>query len=208
MLKRFLPKETVFFDYFEQQIALTILGTKEFLELVTKADNIRERVERIKEIEHQSDTVTHLCYSALRSTFITPFDRTEINALIKKLDDIMDAVDSAAERILLYEVTVFLPEMRELALILVNASIELEHALKILRKSKKRQGVLDKCAIIHQLENEGDEMLRTAIGRLFKEEKDPIQLIKYKEILEDLESATDYAEEVANIIEGVILEED
>jgi len=82
MLKRFLPKETVFFDYFEQQIALTIIGTKEFLELVTKADNIRERVERIKEIEHQSDTVTHLCYSALRKTFIAPFDRTEINALI------------------------------------------------------------------------------------------------------------------------------
>lgn len=208
MLKRFLPKETVFFDYFEQQIALTIVGTKEFLELVTKADKIRERVERIKEIEHQSDTVTHLCYSALRKTFITPFDRTEINALIKKLDDIMDAVDSAAERILLYEVTEFLPEMRELALIVVNASIELEQALKILRKSKKRQGVLDKCRIIHQLENDGDEMLRTAIGRLFKEEKNPIQLIKYKEILEDLESATDYAEEVANLIEGVILEED
>ena len=208
MLKRFLPKESGFFDYFEQHIALVIEGTKEFLELVTKADDICERVERIKVIEHQCDSVTHQCYSALRKTFITPFDRTEINATIKRLDDIMDAVDSAAERILIYEVKEFLPETREIALLLVKASIELEQALKMLRLPKKREAVLNKCVIIHKFENDGDEMLRTGIARLFKEEKDPIQLIKHKEILEDLESATDYAEEVANLIEGVILEED
>ncbi|MBU3947788.1 MAG: DUF47 family protein [Proteobacteria bacterium] len=208
MLKRFLPKENVFFEFFERQIALTIQGAEEFLELVTKADNIQERVERIKEIEHQSDNVTHECYSALRKTFITPFDRTEIIAMIKKLDDIMDATDSAAERILIYEVTEFLPEMKEIAVLLVKAAIELQQALKMLNKPKKRDTVLNSCIIIHKLENSGDDVLRKGLARLFKEEKDPINLIKYKEILQDLECATDFAEEVANLIEGVILEED
>ncbi len=208
MLKRFLPKEPVFFEFFERQIALTIKGAEEFIELVTKADNIEERVERIKEIEHQSDNVTHECYSALRQTFITPFDRTEIIALIKKLDDIMDATDSAAERILIYEVTEFLPEMKEIAQLLLKAAIELQQALKMLNKPKKRDVVLNSCIIVHKLENSGDDFLRKGLARLFKEEKDPIKLIKYKEILQDLECATDFAEEVANLIEGVILEED
>ena len=205
-----VPKDRKFFPLFNQAADNLVLASELLIKLfgVNDLAEREEYIRLIKEAEHKGDDITHALLIELNGTFITPFDRTEIIAMIKKLDDIMDATDSAAERILIYEVTEFLPEMKEITLVLLQASKELQQALKMLNKPKKRDAVLNSCIIIHKLENKGDDFLRKGLARLFKEEKDPIKLIKYKEILQDLECATDFAEEVANLIEGVILEED
>ena len=206
MFGRFLPRETSFFDFFEQHAALTIEGTKELLSLVTTGANIPTKCRRISDIEHETDTITHRCVEALHRTFITPIDRDAIHRLITRMDDVMDFVEAAAERIDLYEITVMTPEVRDLADVLHRATLQVEAAMRGLRVMNEPQATLKLCIDINRLENEADAILRRSVARLFKEEKDPIMVIKWKEIYENLESATDRCEDVANIIEGVILE--
>ena len=206
MLNRLLPRETSFFDFFERHATLTVDGAKEFLSLATTGLNIANKTKRIKEIEHETDVVTHQCVEALHKTFITPIDRDDIHRLITKLDDIMDFVEAASERIALYEIKDMTPECKDLADVLVRATQEVQEALRGLRDMKNAKAVLAKCIDINRLENEADGILRSAVARLFREEKDPITVIKWKEIYENLETATDRCEDVANIIEGVVLE--
>ena len=206
MFGRFLPRETSFFDFFEQHAALTVEGCKEFLSLTSTGANIAAKVKRIKEIEHETDVITHRCVEALHKTFITPIERDDIYRLITRMDDIMDIVDAASERISLYEIVEMTPEMKDMADILVRACEEILTAVKGLRDMKNAQPILRACVDINRLENEGDSMLRNALARLFREEKDAIKIIKLKEIYEGLETATDRCEDVANIIEGVVLE--
>ncbi len=206
MFGRFLPRETSFFDFFEQHAALTIEGTKEFLSLVTTGANIPQKCRRISDIEHETDTITHRCVEALHKTFITPIDRDSIHRLITRMDDVMDYVEAAAERIELYEITVMTGDVRDLSDALHRAALQVEQAVRGLRNLKDPQHTLKLCIDINRLENEADAILRRSVARLFKEEKDPIMVIKWKEVYENLENATDRCEDVANIIEGVILE--
>ena len=206
MFGRILPRETSFFDFFERHAGLTLQGTKEFLSLVSTGANIPAKAKRIKEIEHETDVITHHCVEALHKTFITPIEREDIHRLITRMDDIMDFVEAAAERLVLYEINVMTPEVKDLADVLVRAMVEVEDALRGLRDTKNAAAVVQKCIDINRLENEGDAILRTAVARLFKEERDPITVIKWKEVYENLENATDRCEDVANIIEGVVLE--
>ena len=206
MFGRFMPKETSFFDFFEEHAALTVEGSREFLSLVSTGANIETKARRIHDIEHETDVITHRCVETLHKTFITPIDRDNIHRLITRMDDIMDYVEAAAERLALYELSVMTPEVRDLADVLVRAAQQVEVALKGLRNLKNPQAVLRVCIDINRLENESDQILRRAVARLFKEEKDPILIIKWKEIYENLENAADRCEDVANIIEGVILE--
>ena len=206
MFGRFLPKETSFFDFFEQHAALTVEGTKEFLSLVSTGANIEAKAKRISDIEHETDVITHRCVEALHKVFITPFDRDNIHRLITRMDDVMDYVEAASERIALYELTVMTADVRDLTDCLHRAAQQVELATKGLRNLKDPQSILKQCIDINRLENESDQILRRAVARLFKEEKDPIVVIKWKEIYENLESAADRCEDVANIIEGVILE--
>ena len=206
MFGRFLPKETSFFDFFEQHAALTVEGTKEFLSLVTTGANIETKAKRVPDIENETDVITHRCVEALHKTFITPIDRDNIHRLITRMDDVMDFVEAAAERIALYELTVMTADVRDLADVLVRAAQQVELAIKGLRNLKDPQSILKQCIDINRLENESDQILRRAVAKLFKEEKDPIMVIKWKEVYENLENAADRCEDVANIIEGVILE--
>ena len=206
MFGRFLPRETSFFDFFEQHAALTIEGTKEFLSLVTTGANIAAKCRRISDIEHETDTITHRCVEALHKTFITPIDRDSIHRLITRMDDVMDFVEAAAERIELYELTVMTSDVRDLADVLHRSTMQVEGAMRGLRALKDPQSTLKLCIDINRLENEADAILRRSVARLFKEEKDPITVIKWKEVYENLENASDRCEDVANIIEGVILE--
>lgn len=206
MFGRFLPRETSFFDFFEQHAALTIEGTREFLSMVTTGANIAAKCRRISEIEHETDTITHRCVEALHKTFITPIDRDSIHRLITKMDDVMDFVEAAAERIELYEVSSMTSDVRDLADVLHRAAQQVEGCVRGLRTLKDPQATIKLCIDINRLENEADAILRRSVARLFKEEKDPIAVIKWKEIYENLESASDRCEDVANIIEGVILE--
>jgi predicted phosphate transport protein (TIGR00153 family) len=203
---RFIPRETSFFDFFEQHAGLTIEGTKELLSLVTTGANIAAKCRRISDIEHETDTITHRCVEALHKTFITPIDRDSIHRLITRMDDVMDYVEAAAERIELYELTTMTADSRDLADVLHRSALQVEAAVRGLRTLKDTQATLKLCIDINRLENECDAILRRSVARLFKDEKDPILVIKWKEIYENLENASDRCEDVANIIEGVILE--
>lgn len=207
MLSRLLPREVSFFDYFEQHAALSIQACKAFLELTEGSGNHPEKASRIKDIEHQADMLTHRCVDELNRTFITPIDRVDIHQLMKRLDDIVDAVDAATSRILLYDLVEMRPEARQLAEVLLRSAVEIEAALTTLRSRDCMAKIQVRLIAVHSLENEGDNILRAALTRLFEEEKNnPILVIKWKEIFERLEKATDRCEEVANIIEKIVIE--
>jgi predicted phosphate transport protein (TIGR00153 family) len=206
MFKRLLPRETSFFDYFEQLNAITTEACKEFLTIVIDGTGLEVRVQRIKDLEHQADNVTHRCIESLHKTFITPIDRHDIHNLIKRMDDVVDNIDSAANRLILYEVRTMRAEAKQLAEILVKASTELAVAVKGLRDMGNAKAIVDSCIIVHQLENEGDAAKSMALMRLFKEEESVVRIIQWKEIFEILERATDRCEDVANIIEGIVIE--
>jgi hypothetical protein len=206
MLRRFLPREDDFFSFFERHAALTVEGAKQFVKLVSGGQNIKALAARIKEIEHETDVITHACVERLHTSFITPIDRDDIHRLITRMDDVMDYVESASERIALYELREMTPEVRDLAEVLVRATESVVTAIGGLRDLKRTQIILDACIEVNRLENEGDEILRNAVATLFREATDPLLVMKWKEVYEALENATDRCEDVANIIEGVVLE--
>ncbi len=206
MFGRLLPRETSFFDFFERHAAKTVEGVKEFLALASGELEVISAAKRIKEIEHETDVITHHCVEALHKTFITPIDRDDIHRLITRMDDIMDYVEAASERIALYEITVMTPESKAMAAVLLRATEEVQRALSGLRTRGNGEAIIRSCIEINRMENEADDILRATVAKLFREERDPITIIKWKEIYENLENATDRCEDVANIIEGVVLE--
>jgi uncharacterized protein len=207
MFERFLPKETSFFDYFEQHSKLSIEACKELNAIAANPSELINRVSRIKEIEHDADDVTHKCIDALHRTFITPIDRADIHRLIRRLDDIIDSVDSAASRMMLYDLSEMRLEAKQFTEVLIIATTEIHGAVRNLRNINKGGDAIQKCCeAVYDAEKRGDQILRSALGRLFREEKEPIMLIKWKEVFERLELATDRCEEVANIIQGVVIE--
>jgi predicted phosphate transport protein (TIGR00153 family) len=206
MFGRFLPRETSFFDFFERHAAKTVEGVKEFVALASGEVDVVTGAKRIKQIEHETDVITHHCVEALHKTFITPIERDDIHRLITRMDDIMDYVEAAAERIALYELATMTPEAKAMALVLLRATEEIQRALRGLRDLRNGEAIIRSCIEINRMENEADDILRATVAKLFKEERDPITVIKWKEIYENLENATDRCEDVANIIEGVVLE--
>ena len=203
---RLLPHDASFFAHFEHQGKKTVEGCRAFLEMVEQPGNMERRAERVKQIEHECDEITHAVVEALHKTFITPIDRNDIYRLITKMDDIMDLVEAAADRLALYDIPTMTNEVAELARCLVDSAEHVLNAVSGIRDLGKPNGILQHCIEINRLENVADGILRGALARLFREEKDPIAVIKWKEIYETLESATDRCEDVANIIEGVVLE--
>jgi len=206
VLRRLLPRDEDFFTLFERHAALTVEGAKQFVTLVSGGQNVRALAARIKEIEHETDVITHTCVERLHTTFITPIDRDDIHRLITRMDDVMDFIESASERIALYDLVEMTDEVRELAKVLVRATEAVARAVTGLRTLKKNQTILEHCIEVNRLENEGDEILRNAVATLFREGADPLLVMKWKEVYEALENATDRCEDVANIIEGVVLE--
>ena len=203
---RLLPNDRSFFTHFEQQGKKTVEGCKAFLEMVENPTDLESQATRVSQIENECDEITHAVVEALHTTFITPIDRNDIYTLISKMDDIMDMVEAAADRLSLYEIRNMTREVGDLARCLVTSAEHVLGAVTGIRDLHHPNGILEHCIEINRLENVADKILRSALARLFKEEKDPIAIIKWKEIYETLESATDRCEDVANIIEGVVLE--
>jgi predicted phosphate transport protein (TIGR00153 family) len=201
-----LPRDTSFFDAFEQQGRKTVDGCRAFLALTEDATRPDVYARDIKIIEEECDAITHRVVESLHKTFITPIDRNDIYRLITKMDDIMDFVEAAAERMSLYDIRVTTKEIGDLARVLVASAERVLEAVSGLRNLKNPQVILEKCVEINRLENEADALLRGTLAKLFREEKDAISIIKWKEIYELVETATDRCEDVANIIEGVVLE--
>jgi uncharacterized protein len=206
MLRWLLPRDEDFFGLFERHAALTVEGAREMQRLVQGGQNIRTQAARIKEIEHETDVITHACVERLHKTFITPFDRDDIHRLITRMDDVMDYIESAAFAVMLYELVEMTDPARELADVLVRSTESVAVAVSGLKNVKQSQAILDACIEVNRLENEGDEILRGALADLFREAKDPLLVLKWKEVYEALENATDRCEDVANVIEGVVLE--
>jgi uncharacterized protein Yka (UPF0111/DUF47 family) len=206
MLRWLLPRDENFFGCFERHAALTIEGAKEMRRIAQGDPNFRAVAARIKNIEHEADAITHSCVERLHKTFITPFDRDDIHRLITRMDDIMDYIDSAAIAVVLYELTEMTPAARKLAEVLVRATESVATAVAGLRHVKQSEAILAACIEINRLENEADEILRDTLGDLFRGATDPLLVLKWKEVYEALEDATDRCEDVANVIEGVVLE--
>jgi uncharacterized protein len=201
-----MPREVAFFEYFEKMGAKMLEGCTALADLLEDCTDAVEKSRRIKVIEHEADLITHQCIEMLHKTFITPFDRDSIHRLITKMDDIVDLAEAVSERISLYEVTSPTDESRELARVLVFSVKEIAAAVSGLRNMKNAEQILARCVEVNRLENEADTLLRVAVGKLFKTEKDPLQVMKWKELYEGLEEATDRCEDVANLVEGIVLE--
>lgn len=206
MLKKFLPKETSFFDFFEAHNALVTEACEHLIRLSEKNADLVAICEKIKEIESRADRITHECMSALHRTFITPFDRNDIRRLMSRLDDTLDLIEEAATCINLYEIKELKVEVMAFSRILLNASRSIGETLKLLREIRDPNAISEKCKHVSKLEQEGDFVLHTAMAKLFKEEKDPFTLIKWKEVFELLEKATDKCHDVTNTIEGIVIE--
>jgi uncharacterized protein len=199
---RIIPRETKFFELFEDMATNVTDGARVLRGILQTFDNVEAQVQKIKEIEHRGDDMTHAVITKLNQTFITPFDREDIHKLASSLDDVLDFVNAAGQRLVLYKIRSAPRAAADLAGLIVRQSEELTKAVSLLEKNKH---VLDHCVEINRLEDEADSVCRQAIAYLFEHETDPIALIKMKELYEVLEMATDKAEDAANVLEAVVL---
>jgi predicted phosphate transport protein (TIGR00153 family) len=202
---KFFTRREKFFDLFEALADRIEEGGKLFAEIINHYEHSEQKLAKLKEIEHEADTITHDIYHNLHNTFITPLDREDIYSLASKMDTILDLIESAAVRMYLYRIKRPTKELAELARILNKSITEIRKIVYSVRNKQDAKMILGLCVVINTLENEADQVLRTAMMRLFENEKDPIELIKLKEIIQTTETATDVCEDVSNVIEGIIL---
>ena len=199
---RLLPTETRFFDLFRDQANKVVEGAQALRELVEHYENVDEKARRIKEIESDGDAITHSIIDKLNRTFITPFDREDIHALASGLDDVLDNIEGVASRLALFRVRAVTPEVIELVSVIVRSCLAIQAAIGHLRDLKSIPPYLIK---INDLENEADFVSRNTTAQLFEEETDFRELIKWKELYGRLEATTDDCEDVANILEGIVV---
>jgi predicted phosphate transport protein (TIGR00153 family) len=199
---RLIPREERFFDDFVALAEQIRRGASLLEEMLAPDRPVWDKADEIKEVEHKCDFLTHEVIQRLHRTFVTPLDREDIHSLARSLDDVMDAIDASASIVRLYQIEKVRPDARELGRIIVASTEQVVRAMKAL---EKRKGVAEPAVEINRLENEADRAHQMAVRRLFEEERDPVAIIKWKEILDFLEDATDRCEDVANVLEGVVV---
>jgi uncharacterized protein len=200
-----MPREHKFFDLFEASAANIIRGAKALKAMLDDWQFIDSRVAEITEIEHEGDSITHQIISLMHRTFVTPFDREDIAMLTHTMDDIIDFTHATADAMFIYKIKSPKERAKELAGIIVQSTVEVEKAVSGLRKKSAFKQILEHCVEINRLENMADRVYRAAIGELFEDASDITQIIKWREIYEHMESATDKCEDVADVLEGVAL---
>jgi hypothetical protein len=198
-----IPKDEKFFVMFKEMTVTIIEGAQLLKDMMDHFENPALSQKMIKDVEHKADQLTHDIIKKLNKSFVTPLDREDIYALSAALDDILDLIDASAQRIVMYNVENTTPEAKELAFLILKSCQTIDKAVALL--GGKHEPIAEYCVEVNALENEADRVCREAISRLFDEEKDPIQLIKWKEIYETLERATDKCEDAANILESVVV---
>jgi uncharacterized protein len=200
-----VPQEDKFFDLFVdggRNVTKTALALKD---LMDNWVDVEKKVAVISDLEHAGDTITHEIMALLHRSFITPFDREDIALLAHTIDDIVDLMHAAADAMTIYKIDKPTQRARELADIIVQASQQVELAMPYLRHRKELNRMLEYCIDINRLENEADHISRKALGELFEDQRDTAYIIKWREIYEHMENATDRTEDVANVLEGVAL---
>ena len=201
----FMPREEKFFELFEGSARNMVKAAQKLKELVDTWENVAEKVNEITRLEHEGDTITHQIMEQLHRTFVTPFDREDIALLAHTLDDVTDFIHAAADAMFIYKVEPPGQSAKELSDIIVQATTEVERAMPQLRRRAEFKQILERCVEINRLENVADEVFRSAMGELFVDTTDIAEIIKWREIYEQMESATDRCEDVANVLEGVAL---
>jgi len=199
---RLIPREARFFDDFVALAEQIQKGAALLEEMLAPDRPIWDKADEIKEVEHKCDFITHEIIQRLHRTFVTPLDREDIHTLARILDDVMDAIDASAAIVRLYQIERVRPDARELARLVAASCEQVVIAMKAL---ERRYGVAEPAVEINRLENEADRAHQNAVRRLFDEEQNPVTIIKWKEILDFLEAATDRCEDVANVLEGVVV---
>jgi hypothetical protein len=201
-----MPKEHKFFEMFATLAVKIQEGVGQCEEMVNRFDDLEGRAKRIKDVEHDCDQITHETLAFLNSTFITPFDRQHIHALVTKMDDVMDHVDSAVQLLVLYRIAEPTEDLKHQVRLVKKSVDVMARAVAALEHMKKTRAVLDCCVEINTLENEGDVIMQHGMARLFDDKTEALQVIKWKGIHENFEDALDACEDVANVIETVVLE--
>ncbi|HNX49148.1 MAG TPA: DUF47 family protein [Thermoanaerobaculaceae bacterium] len=204
-MRWFLPKNTDFLELFDHAMTNIIAGVALFRELINDLDNLKPAVERLKELEHEGDRITHQTLGTLNTTFITPFDREDIYTLAISMDDILDMTDAAAQRLVIFNVKSLPSHFFRLADLLVQSADAVRQAVVALHDHKQLQQALTLCVEINRIENEADQVHREALAELFNGSHDAIEIIKLKELFQLVEGATDRCEDVANVVEAIVI---
>ena len=206
MFRRFMPREGKFFDLFNEHAALILEGSRELVALMASGDEFERRARNIESIEKRADKITRDTIHLLHKTFITPIDRDDIHHLISEMDNILDLIEDSAQLIFLYDVRILSPDAKQLADICVQCCAKVKSAVSMLSSTDNAEAILAICLEIDRLESDADHVMRAAIGRLFRDEPDVKELIKQRTVYEHLETVTDHCEDVANIIQGIVIE--
>jgi predicted phosphate transport protein (TIGR00153 family) len=201
-----LPREGRFFDYFNQHAALAVTASRELVGVFADLSMLEAHTTVIHQCEKQADKITHDTVHLLHQTFITPFDRDQIHGLVTAMDDVLDLTEDVAECLFLYDVRRIGPEAQQLAAICVDCTVRVKDAVAMLSSMKNSDAIIAICGEIDRLESHADQVFRAALAKLFREEPDAREVIKQKEVFQLLEEITDRCEDVANLIEGIVLE--
>lgn len=207
LIQKLLPRDEKFFSFLEESTR-NLLEAADTLKKVVAEKNIAKRnklVVSVKDLEHRGDDITHKIFSELNATFVTPIDREDIHLIASSLDDILDHLDGSAARFTLYKLKTVSSSMVRLAEILHNSIVEIDKGVHLLRNMHDYEGLQRVFHKVNEYENEADRVFEQAIADLFEREKNPIQVIKLKEIYVGLETATDKCEDVANVLEAILI---
>ena len=206
MFGRLMPREGNFFELFNAHAERIVEGSRELAAMLTTFRELETHAQHIDGAERAADKITHETITLLHRTFITPFDRDQIHQLITAMDDILDLMQDVAESVVLYDIRKITPEAKQLAEICQMCCERVKSAVSLLKNVKEAEAIMKTCQEIDRLESDADRVMRSAMSKLFRDESDVKQLIKLRTIYDLLETITDRCEDVANVIEGIVLE--
>ncbi len=206
MFGRLMPREGRFFELFNELAEELVLGARELAELMTSVDDVERRAYNIESIEKRGDKIALAAIELLHRTFITPLDRDDIHQLVSKMDDILDVIEDTSQSIYAYDVRTITPEATRLAELCVACVDKVKAAVGMLSNMDNAKAIMIVCQDIDRLESEADHVMRSAMAKLFRDEPDVKQVMKMRSVYEMLESVTDRCEDVANVIQGIVLE--
>ncbi|MCX8093917.1 MAG: DUF47 family protein [Candidatus Goldbacteria bacterium] len=207
MFRRFLPQDFNFFEFFDKEVDYVVRAAKLFNEIINKGEVDIETREKMRDIEHEGDKIAYAIIDHLNKTFITPFDREDIHALAKKLDDVNDMINTIVSRLKIYKIKRTDPYLIEFGKMIENSTAALSCAIKGLRDMKNSKTIISSCLDMNKLESEADKLRDRALENLLEKEKDPIEVIKWKEIYQDTETVLDICKATAHVIESILVKQ-
>ena len=200
-----IPRSGRFYELFDQSTRNLVVASEALADLLEHFENVEAKTAHLKDLEHEGDEITHEIYLQVHQTFVTPFDREDIAALAQRMDDVMDFIEGASTAIITYGITQPTAAARGLADLIRLQCVQLEKAVSVLRHKGRLKSILEQLKEINRLENEADSLFLNSMAELFRGEMSPVDIIKWRDIYDQLEQATDSAEQVAHVLEAIVL---